>query len=126
MIIQCNFKIFLGYIQLILKETIKLRNKYPTLEKAIVHANEVLPAEPDSLVDQYLAGKERPSKELVVASRKSRFTKPALPTSDKQRSATKACLCKGKCATRKCNCRAMEVFCDSQCKCLLDKCKNRE
>ena len=39
----------------------------------------MLPVEPKSLVEQYLEGKERPSKEQVVASRKSRFSKTALP-----------------------------------------------
>ena len=52
------------------------------MKKAKVHAHNMLPAEPQSLVAQYLAGKERPSKEHVVASRKSRFSKPALPTSE--------------------------------------------
>ncbi len=36
--------------------------------------NKVLPAEPESLVDQYLAGKEQPLKEQVLANRKSRFS----------------------------------------------------
>ena len=69
-----------------------------------------------SLVMQYLEGKERPSKEQVVANRKSRFSKPALFTSEKQRSQSKPCACKGKCVTEKCNCRAVEVSCDSKCK----------
>ena len=111
---------------MILNQALQLRTKYPTLRKAKAHANEVLPAEPESLVDQYLAGKERHSKELVVASRRSRFSKPALPTSQTQRSVTKACFCKGKCVTNKCNCRVMEVLCDSDCRCKLEKCKNRE
>ena len=111
---------------MILNQTIQLRTQHPTLRKAKAHANEVLPAEPEFLMDQYLAGKERPSKELVVASRRSCFSKPALPTSQTQRSVTKACFCKGKCATKKCNCRAMEVLCDSQYSCKLEKCKNHE
>ena len=41
-----------------MNQTIQLRTKYPTVRKAKVHANEVLPAEPESLVDQYLAEKE--------------------------------------------------------------------
>ena len=106
-----------------LNKTVQLRTKYLTLRKAKAHANEVLPAEPESLVDQYLAGKERPSKELVVASRRSGFSKPALPTSQTQRSVTKACFCKGKCATKKCNCKAIEVSCDSQYSCKLEKVK---
>lgn len=111
---------------MILNQAIHLRNKYPTLKKAKVHANEVLPVEPESLVSQYLAGKERPLKEDVVANRKSRFSTPALPTSEQQRSVTEPCSCKGKCATRKCNCRAMEVLCNSRCNCKEEKCKNRE
>lgn len=111
---------------MILKEVIQLRSQYQTLKKAKVHADDVLPAEPKSLVEQYLAGKERPSKEQVVASRKSRFSTPALPTNKDRGSENKPCACKGKCATRKCNCRAMEVLCDSKCKCRVGKCVNRE
>jgi hypothetical protein len=55
-------------VELILNEVVHLRYKYPTLKKAKVHANEVLPVEPKSLVEQYLAGKDRPSKEQVVAN----------------------------------------------------------
>ena len=50
------------------------------MKKAKVHANVVLPAEPQSLVEQYLEGKERPLKEQVVSNRKSHFSTPALPT----------------------------------------------
>lgn len=96
------------------------------MKKAAAHAKEILPAEPESLVSQYLAGKERPLKDDVVAKRKSRFSTPALPTSEQQRTVTKPCYCKGKCATRKCNCRAMEVLCDDKCNCKEEKCKNRE
>ena len=71
-----------------------------TLRKAKVYANEVLPVEPKSLVEQYLQGKERPSKGQVVASRKSRFSKPALPASTERQSAKKPCAFKGKCATK--------------------------
>ena len=104
----------------------RLRSQYKTLKKAKAYADNMLPAEPQSLVAQYLAGKERPSKEDVVANRRSRFSKPALPTSERQRSQNKPCTCKGKCATRKCNCRAVEVPCDSKCNCKLAKCINRE
>lgn len=119
-------KYFTGYVQLILNEVMRLRSQYKTIKKAKVYAHNMLPAEPQSLVAQYLEGKERPSKEQVVASRKSRFSKPALPTSEKQRSQNKPCACKGKCATQKCNCRAVEVSCDSKCKCKVAKCINRE
>lgn len=111
---------------MILNEVMRLRDQYKTLRKAKAHADNMLPVEPQSLVAQYLAGKERPSKEEVVANRKSRFSKPALPTSEEQRSKNKPCSCKGKCATRKCNCRAVEVLCDSKCNCKLAKCMNRE
>ena len=76
-------KYFTGYVQLILNEVMRLRSQYKTIKKAKVYAHDMLPAEPQSLVAQYLEGKERPSKEQVVASRKSRFSKPALPTSEK-------------------------------------------
>ena len=94
-------KYFTGYVQLILNEVMKLRSQYKTIKKAKVYALDMLPAEPQSLVAQYLARKERPSKEQVVASRKLRFSKPALPTSEKQRAENEPCACKGKCATRK-------------------------
>ena len=97
-------------MDLILKEAVQLRSKYNTLKKAKVHANEVLPIEPKSLVEQYLEGKERPSKEQVVASRKSRFSKPALPASTESESAKKPCACKGKCATKKCYCRGRDTM----------------
>ena len=71
-----------------------------TLRKAKVYANEVLPVEPKSLVEQYLEGKECPSKEQVVASRKSRFSTPALPAITERQSAKKPCACQGKCATK--------------------------
>ena len=111
---------------MILNEVMKLRSQYQSLKKAKAHAHYMLPTEPQSLVAKYLTGKERPSKEQVVASRRSRFSKPALPTSEKGRSQNKPCACKGKCATRKCNCRAVEVLCDSKCNCRSAKCVNRE
>lgn len=111
---------------MILNKVIKIRSQYPSLKKAAVYANDVLPAEPQSLVEKYLVGKERPSKEYVVASRKSRFSTPALPVSRERTSDSKPCACKGKCATRKCDCRAMEVLCNNKCKCKVAKCINRE
>ena len=105
---------------------VRLRSQYNTLKKAKAHAEEVLPAEPKTLVQQYLEGKERPSKEHVVASRKSRFSKPALPVNKERTSNQKPCACKGKCATRKCDCKAAEVMCGSKCKCKVGKCINRE
>ena len=58
-----------------------MQNQYKRLKKAQDYANEVLLVEPKSLVEQYWAGKERLLKQQVIASRKSRFSKPALPTS---------------------------------------------
>ena len=113
-------------MDLILKEAVQLRSKYNTLKKAKVHANEVLPIEPKSLVQQYLEGKERPSKEQVVASRKSRFSKPALPATTESESAKKPCACKGKCSTKKCYCRGRDTMCDTKCNCKVEKWKNRE
>ena len=112
-------------MDLILKEAVQLRSKYNTLKKAKVHANEVLPIEPKSLVEQYLEGKERPSKEQVVASRKSRYSKRALPASTESESAKKPCACKGKCFTKKCYCRGRDAMCDTECNCKVEKCKNR-
>ena len=97
------------------------RRKHTTLKKAKAHADKMLPVEPKSLVEKYLEKKERPSKEEVVAGRKSRFSKPALPADKESGSAIKKpCFCKGKCATKKCECRG------SECKCNVDKCKNCE
>ncbi|CAB4021741.1 Hypothetical predicted protein [Paramuricea clavata] len=59
-----------GYIQLIFDEVLTLRSQFQTMKKAKVHANVVLPAEPQSLVEQYLEGKERPLKEQVVFQQK--------------------------------------------------------
>ena len=84
-----------GYVHLILNEVMRLRSQYKTMKKAKVHAHNMLPAEPQSLIAQYLAGKERTSKEHVVASRKSRFSKPAFPTSEKQRSEISLVLVRG-------------------------------
>lgn len=111
---------------MILNEVVQHRSKHNTLKKAKLHADKVLPVEPKSLVEKYLEGKERPSKEEVVAGRKSRFSKPALPASTEGGSARKQCVCKGKCATKKCDCRGSDVMCDSKCKCDVTKCKNRE
>jgi hypothetical protein len=47
---------------LILNKVIKIRSQYPSLKKVAVYANDVLPAEPQSLFEKYLAGKARPSK----------------------------------------------------------------
>ena len=101
------------------EKVVRLRSQYKTIKKAKIYAHNMLPAEPEPLVAQYLEGKERLSKEQVVVSRKSHFSKPALPTSEKQISQNKPCACK-------CNCRAVEVTCDSKCKCKVVKCINRE
>ena len=71
-----------------------------------------------------LEEKECPSQEQVVADRKLRFRNPALPA-NKERDSAK-CVCKGMCATKKCDCRGSDVMCDTRCKCNVDKCKNRE
>ena len=78
----------------------------------------MLPVEPKSFVEQYLEGKERPSKEQVVASRKSRFSKPALPAITERQSAKKPCACQGKCS-----CRGEDLMCDTKCNCKVEKCK---
>ena len=118
--------IFAGYIDVIMSQAIQHRVKHNTLTKAKAHAEKVLPIEPQSLVQKYLGGQERPSKQQVVESRKSRFTKPALPVNKEHGPDQNPCECKGKCATKKCSCRADNIICDSQCKCKLGMCKNRE
>ena len=112
---------FLGYIKQILEKAIKLRAAYPTLAKAKEHAKIVLPAEPYSLVQKYLEGKVRQSKEEVVAARHSRYTSPALPLPQREHI---PCCCKGMCATTRCTCRGNEVNCNSNCKCNKSNCKN--
>ena len=62
-----------------MSQVVQNRVKQSTLKKARVNAEKVLPVEPQSLVHKYLGGKERPPKQQVVDSRKSRFSKPALP-----------------------------------------------
>lgn len=113
---------FVGYVRTIFNEVINLRTKYTTLVKASAHAKKILPPEPCTLVEKYLAGKERPSKEEVVSARHSRCTKPALPTNTESSS----CFCKGKCATRACDCKSKQRICNSDCRCSEIKCKNRE
>ena len=99
-----------------MNEVLLVRNQYKTFKKAKIHAKKVLPPEPKSLVDMYLEGKDRPSKEYVVANRNSRFSTPALPANREE--GNKPCVCKGKCTTKKCECRAADILCE--------KCKNRE
>ena len=103
-----------------------MQNLYPTLKKAKAHTITALPPEPRTLVEQYLEGKERQSKEQVVSNRKSRFSTPALPISRERTSDKRPCSCKGKCATRKCDCRATDIICDDKCKCKAEMCKNRD
>lgn len=100
-----------------------MRSRYQTLHKAKAHANEVLLVEPGTLVEQYLTGKERPLKEQVIASRKSRFTKPAFSSENTE---IVLCSCKGKCATRRCDCKEKETICSNECGCNEAKCTNRE
>ena len=123
-----NLSLFLaGYDDLLLNEVVQLRSKYQTLKKAKAHSNEVLPAEPGSLVEKYLIGKERPLKEQVVASRNTRYTKPALSSENMENTDLQMlCSCKGKCATRRCSCKEKELICRNECGCSEIKCTNRE
>ena len=86
----------------------------------------MLPVEPKSLVELYLEGNERPSKEQVVASQKSRFSKPALPAIAERQSAKKPCACQGKCATKNAVVGVKDLMCNTKCNCKVEKCKNRE
>lgn len=68
-----------GYIDLVLEKVLELRSQYKTIKKAKEHTMKILPQEPPSLVEKYLVGKECPLKKDVVANRRSRYSKPALP-----------------------------------------------
>lgn len=114
-----------GYVDLIFNEVIQQRKNFKTLDAAKLHSQEVLPTEPRSLVDKYLAGKERPSKEQVVANRHTRYSSPALVIENIE-NGNVSCSCKGMCATRACKCKEKELDCGSKCTCKESKCKNRE
>ena len=86
------------------RECLKLRQDFPTVQKALKNATVMLPEEPVSLVKSYINGSSRLSKETVVARRHSRFTKPALP--ELNFTEALACSCGGKCATKRCSCKA--------------------
>ena len=107
-----NLSVFLaGYVDLLLNEVVQLRSKYQTLKKAKAHSNEVLPAELGSLFEKYLIGKERPLKEQMVASRNTRYTKPALLSKNMENTdLDMSCSCKGKCATRRCSGKEKELI----------------
>ena len=109
---------------MIFDEVVNLRTQYKTLETAKDNAMNRLPAEPCTLVDQYLIGKERPSKEQVVTNRHTRYSTPAIVAESE--SEIVSCNCKGKCATRACNCKKVDVDCGSTCGCSEVKCKNRQ
>ena len=81
----------------------------------------ILPHEPMSLVEKYLAGTQAESKASVVARRYSRFSKPAYPV-DKEKS---ICTCSGKCATVRCACKALGNTCTADCQCKTDICSNK-
>ena len=103
-------------------ECLKLRQDFPTVKKALKNAAVVLPEEPVSL-ESCLKGSSRVAKETVVARRHSRFTKPALPELSFTEAA--ACSCSGKCATRRCSCKADLRLCQSNCYCKDEMCSNR-
>ena len=71
---------FLGYVKLILDEVMQLRSKHNTVKKAKKHAKNILPREPCSLVLKYLKAMQKQFKEDLVAAKRSRFSKPALPS----------------------------------------------
>ena len=64
------------------RECLKQIQDFATVEKASKNARALLPKEPISLLESYLNGNSRLAKEVVVARRHSRFTKPALPEPD--------------------------------------------
>ena len=69
-------------MQSIQRECLKQIQDFATVEKASKNARALLPKEPISLLESYLNGNSRLAKEVVVARRHSRFTKPALPEPD--------------------------------------------
>ncbi len=97
--------IIADYIKTIHCEVIQLRKDFGTLKKAKCHAKEFLPKEPVSLAEKYTKGTERKTKAEVIATKYSRFTKPAYPV-DKE---LLLCDCSGKCATVRYPCNEMHV-----------------
>ncbi len=116
-----SFVLFLGYVKQIFDEVIRLRTVYPTIAKASANAKLVLPQEPCSLVEKYLANRERQPKEEIVAARHTCYSQLALPLLHRE---DITCYCKGKCATRACTCRSNEIPCKADCKCKKTKCNN--
>ena len=114
------FIVNLEYIEAVQLESLKLRTKYRTLKKAQKHANDILLKEPMSLVDKYLGGNQAESKASVVARRYSRFSKPAYPVENES-----IYRCLGKCATVRCECKALGNKCTSDCQCKIDTCSNK-
>lgn len=108
---------------MILDEVVQQRSNYKTLKVAKHNAMEILPSEPSTLVEKYLSGKPRPDKEKVVASRHTRYSSPAVST---KKTEVVSCSCKGKCATRACDCKQKEIDCNNACGCSEVKCKNRQ
>ena len=108
------------YIQSVQCEAMKLRKESSNMKKAKSHAKELLPEEPCSLVEKYLAGNQPQSKTEVIANRYSRFTKPALPTENER-----LCECSGKCATCRCPCKKVKSKCTAACGCNKDICSNK-
>ncbi|CAB4020840.1 Hypothetical predicted protein [Paramuricea clavata] len=109
-----------SYVKRHQSESLKLRQKFPTLKKARLNAIDVLPKEPPSLVDQYKKNNPPESKNSIIAKRFSRFTKPAYPVEDND-----ICECSGKCATKRCGCKASKRLCSSSCSCTREKCLNK-
>ena len=87
-----SFVLFLGYVKQIFDEVVRLRTVYRTLAKASANAKLVLPQEPCSLVEKYLANRERQPKEEIFAARHTRYSQPALPLPHRE---DITCYCKG-------------------------------
>ena len=108
-------------MQKIQHESLNLRQKYPALKKAKLNSKPMLPKEPMSLASMYRNGNQPESKESIVARRYCRFTQPACPVVADER----VCECSGKCATKRCPCKANTTKCTSNCSCNVQKCMNK-
>ena len=107
-------------------ECLQLREDFPTFEKACENAAALLPKEPMLLVNSYLNSNPQQPKEVIVASKHSCFTMPALP--EPQTAfliSTFQCSCLGKCATRRCICKQNLCHCQLSCSCKNGKCSNQ-
>ena len=105
--LQSN-SLFVGYVKHHQSESLKLWQKFPTLNKAWLNAIDVLPKEPPSLVDQYKRNNPPESKNSIIAKQFCRFSKPAYPIDEN------TCECSGKCATKRCGCKASKRLCKGQ------------